>query len=620
MKRHGLSSLIGILLWAALTVAAPSQGVRERLSIPPQRAGASVPFRIPQDGESVTLALDEPWQYVQTLLDVDTTQSGYAAYLNALPVGMDFTHRGRGFLATLHTVFRTTDGGRTWRNMDPYPPPNTRSSDFLELRSPVYLTAMDARHVARDSVQADSILFTASDVDTDSGFVRLIYYLSTHRLYPQMIAETPNWLTCLAVSDSTTGIAIAGLDGAVYENDSLWTSVPWEDLSPDKVLIRAGRSDSLIFTDSWISQTMSFHRFVMAVGSHRWISRDGGAHWTIRPAADSLYDNAVSFCDSTYGLTGGGRLTPQSEGWVHLTTNSGQSWSGRVLQTPLPIRAVAMVTPQICFAAGGNYQNGTGKVWGSTDGGQNWSEVLSVSAEIKVLKAIRIDNAYLDVFAAGVYPDLRGGIWRTRIYSPDTTLAVVVCDPDSLDFGTHAVGERDTLTVLLRNIGQVGDSITGFASSSPSFSPLWTRGRMALNPGQQDSVQIAYFAQYAGTNAGLIRVNTQRSGLVEIYCQAVVPAAADPRAAALPQAPTLTISPNPGNAMFTLRYDIPRAGALSLRIFDLNGRLIDTLHDGPAAAGSYSQPWNAADYPSGIYFVRLHGAQHTLTQKLLLIK
>jgi photosystem II stability/assembly factor-like uncharacterized protein len=620
MKRFSPIILLALLLIAAAVLARPRQGGSELASYPPARAERTIPFRVPLPGERCGLSLDEQWQYVQTLFDVDTTLGGWNTYLNAIPVGMDFTHNGRGFLATLHTIFRTTDGGRSWRNMDPYPPPNLRASDYTTLRAPVYLTSLAARHIERDSVRADSILFTTMNAQEDSGAVRLIYYLSGHRLYPQPMLNVPYWLSGAVVSDSTMGIAVAGLDGHLFENDSLWLGVPWEDMSPSKVLIRPGRQDSLTFTDTWVGPMDCFQQFVITVGSHHWVSRDGGDHWMIRPAADSIYDNAVSFCDSTHGITGGGRLTPQPEGWVHMTTNGGLSWTGRVLQTDMPIRAVDMVSPLIAFAAGGNYLAGTGKLWGTTDGGQSWTELLNESAEFKVIKSVRANNAYVDVFAAGVFPDFRGGVWTTRIFLPDTTQAVIIAEPDSLDFGTHAQGDRDTLSVTLRNIGSQSDSITGFVLNTPYFVPVWSAGHFAMAPGQEVELRVALNASAVGEFTGYLRVVTQQRDTTEIICHVAVPTAADPHASLLPDRMQLVVFPNPGNASFVLRYNLTRESHAMLRVFDLSGRLVETLFEGQAAAGEHSQVWNAAAQPSGLYFVRLEAGAERITQKLLLIK
>jgi hypothetical protein len=67
---------------------------------------------------------------------------------------------------------------------------------------------------------------------------------------------------------------------------------------------------------------------------------------------------------------------------------------------------------------------------------------------------------------------------------------------------------------------------------------------------------------------------------------------------------------------------------MSLRVFDVNGRLIETLVDRQIEAGFHTIEWNATGFPSGVYFVKLDagdpsvnsGQGFTQTQKLMLVK
>lgn len=63
--------------------------------------------------------------------------------------------------------------------------------------------------------------------------------------------------------------------------------------------------------------------------------------------------------------------------------------------------------------------------------------------------------------------------------------------------------------------------------------------------------------------------------------------------------------PNPFNASTAIRFDIPAPVEISLKIFDLAGREVAVLVDGPIAAGRHSATWDASGFSSGIYFTRL---------------
>ncbi|MFH1011052.1 MAG: T9SS type A sorting domain-containing protein [bacterium] len=78
--------------------------------------------------------------------------------------------------------------------------------------------------------------------------------------------------------------------------------------------------------------------------------------------------------------------------------------------------------------------------------------------------------------------------------------------------------------------------------------------------------------------------------------------------------------PNPFNATTTLRFELPRAAWINLRIYDVLGREAAILAAGMKPAGSYTAIWNAADSPSGVYFARMETNGFAQTRKLLLVK
>jgi hypothetical protein len=78
--------------------------------------------------------------------------------------------------------------------------------------------------------------------------------------------------------------------------------------------------------------------------------------------------------------------------------------------------------------------------------------------------------------------------------------------------------------------------------------------------------------------------------------------------------------PNPFNPQTTISYSLPKASDVSLDIFDILGRKIETLQSGHQDAGVHSVTWNASDAPSGIYFYRLKAGERSETNRMLLIK
>jgi hypothetical protein len=77
--------------------------------------------------------------------------------------------------------------------------------------------------------------------------------------------------------------------------------------------------------------------------------------------------------------------------------------------------------------------------------------------------------------------------------------------------------------------------------------------------------------------------------------------------------------PNPFNPKTVIRYDLPRATHVTLRIYDLLGREITTLVDEMKQPGSHSVTWESST-PSGVYFARMTAGTITQTKKLILLR
>ena len=78
--------------------------------------------------------------------------------------------------------------------------------------------------------------------------------------------------------------------------------------------------------------------------------------------------------------------------------------------------------------------------------------------------------------------------------------------------------------------------------------------------------------------------------------------------------------PNPFNPNTTIKFSIPAASNVSLKIYDIIGNEIANLVNGRKDAGEYEVDFNAKNLPSGIYFSTLRSNGNTQTQKLILMK
>jgi hypothetical protein len=78
--------------------------------------------------------------------------------------------------------------------------------------------------------------------------------------------------------------------------------------------------------------------------------------------------------------------------------------------------------------------------------------------------------------------------------------------------------------------------------------------------------------------------------------------------------------PNPFNPSTNITFSIPSKNFVTLKMYDIIGREVATLFSGELEAGEYLQQWNAAGFPSGVYFCRLQAGDFVDVKKLVLLK
>ena len=78
--------------------------------------------------------------------------------------------------------------------------------------------------------------------------------------------------------------------------------------------------------------------------------------------------------------------------------------------------------------------------------------------------------------------------------------------------------------------------------------------------------------------------------------------------------------PNPFNPVTTIHYELPKAGHVTLRVYNLLGEEVATLVKGEKQAGRYSVTFDGSRLASGEYIVRMQSGNYSKTIKILLMK
>lgn len=87
---------------------------------------------------------------------------------------------------------------------------------------------------------------------------------------------------------------------------------------------------------------------------------------------------------------------------------------------------------------------------------------------------------------------------------------------------------------------------------------------------------------------------------------------------------TRAVWPNPFTEGTTFQLTMPSAGVIKIAVYDITGKLMQTLHDGFHEAGNYDIYWNGKDLdgnpvPPGVYVCTLF-SDNTVVKSVKVIK
>lgn len=282
---------------------------------------------------------------------------------------------------------------------------------------------------------------------------------------------------------------------------------------------------------------------------------------------------------------------------------------------------------------------------GTQSGGRDKSEDVDALHGWKLLPGPR-NTVY---FGDNVASALQGPVFSPAVASyQQDIMGVELLDSDVYE----TIDAQRAPTVL----GLLPDFIRSFATfgSCPDFKsfdgirpgPTAVAGHAWLSRGGSPYTEPAASVVFDRTVQGHRRVDvTFPFGLDSVYLDVTAPNGRSPRAILLREvfstmdvqsegmfvdAPalrtaSLSVAPNPFNPRTVVEFVVAVRGGATLRVYNVRGELVRTLHDGVLEAGEHSFVWNGEDeaggrVSSGVYLVSAITSGFDATRKAVVLK
>ena len=559
-----------------------------------------------------------------------------------------FSDTLNGWAAGLNGLARTTDGGRTWQ----------QSSIITD---PVFtLTFTDARHgwlcgydVVQITRDGGETWFSGDATITD---LRQLEFQDS--LYGMALGSDhlPYWtgdggLTWLPrpLSDRLTRVNGLTLGAA----QQAWAAGDYG------VCLRTTNSGQTWQSNR--SPIREFYQASFADAAHGWAAcsgqallrtSNGGASWSDSSLTSPWQLFAVRFTDAQAGWATGCNTADCVESHALLRSlNGGLNWTPVFETTDSLVTSFAAPDADCCWLVTQPTVS-SGAVgytcWRTINGGQTWQAVATAQADILSLGGcLDAQTAWLEGLSMLVDTTVArcrtfarttdgGNTWQ-RTYSDCCGQTEVPPRPLKSGFFNATEGWACFAGIAMGEciFARTRDGGAHFESmgSLPSYTLAdmafpdpahgWGVGPGGMLYATEDSGRT-WLPCNSGTTESLQQVQfaggdgwiTARGGLLHLSGSSPV----SPPLRLRPVSFSLAAFPNPFNPTTTLRFTLPQAGRVTLRIYDLLGREVTTLLDAPRAAGSYALPFDGSHLATGLYFARIENASASQVQKLLLVK
>ena len=308
-------------------------------------------------------------------------------------------------------------------------------------------------------------------------------------------------------------------------------------------------------------------------------SVDNGVNWTAltvnNPDLLNVYSAAIGNNKIFIGTATNG---------VYVSNDNGATWI--VTNNNLTARNINMLT----FVGTKLFAATSAGIVSTTDYGATWSQVSLSGKNIITIKANN-NKIFAGTWGDGIYISTDNGATWTQSNNGMTYLLIYA--------------------ITFDNNNNVYVSCGANVFSSKDGGANWVLKNEGL-PMDVFGIEVMDNYLYAGTNTYGVYKRPLSELVTSINDKEVIPLGYK-----LEQN-----YPNPFNPTTTIRYSIPKAGLVALKVYDLQGKEVATLVNEFKQPGNYNSPFSLQNsrLASGIYFYKITSGKYSETKKMIILK
>jgi hypothetical protein len=357
-------------------------------------------------------------------------------------------------------------------------------------------------------------------------------------------------------------------------------------------------------------QAIAVHGNVLVTGGAGLkISTDNGVNW---------FSGGIGF-NWALGANDDYIFVPTSV-YIHRSSNLGANWSQHPAQAADGF-ATMTVDGTTIYAGAIHYG-----IRRSTNNGANWHMIPFPYGTVRSID-INGSNIYTAIENDGVSVSTNSGSnWSPGIYTLGFMISVkynngllfagardsgvYISNDNGASWIRSSLNNRTIYSIVATGNNVFAGTTNGGVYFSPDNGTNWSQVNEGLTDLRINAMKIHDNIIYAGTQtAGLWkRPLSELVGINQVSSE-------------VPTDYSLSQNyPNPFNPSTNFEFKIADFGLVRLTIYDVTGRIVETLLNSALKPGTYKAEWNAANYPSGVYFYTLSTGDFSKTNKMILVK